>query len=218
MRVGLMASLLIAAVAAAEPTHHLDVDQTLLLLRTHKDGLASGFAHNHVIRAVDFSGDLSWDEAHPEATAMAITVQVGALAVDEQKIRATPGADFSSAISPEDRQKVRRNMLDEGQLDAKKFPTIAFRSTSVKPGRSFASGEPEKGTATLQVFGKLTLHGVTKEVSFPAKVTTTGTTVTGDAHFTFKTSDYGISPYSAALGTIKNRDEVELVLHLVGAP
>jgi polyisoprenoid-binding protein YceI len=43
-------------------------------------------------------------------------------------------------------------------FDVKQFPTIAFKSTSVKP--------TEEG---FEVTGDLTIHGVTKSITFPLK-------------------------------------------------
>ena len=102
-------------------------------------------------------------------------------------------------------QKVKENMLSDGQLDAAKFPTMRFVATKFFREESGA----------LQCIGQLTLHGVTKEVVFPVTVKTGDRVMEGDAKLRFKTSDFGVKPYSAALGLIKNRDEVELVLHLV---
>ena len=42
----------------------------------------------------------------------------------------------------------------------------------------------------------------------------TGHVRLGDASIRFKTSDFGVKPYSAALGLIRNKDEVELVVHV----
>lgn len=54
-----------------------------------------------------------------------------------------------------------------------------------------------------------------KELRFPIKVKSTERKMEGDAQVKFKTSDFGVKPYSAALGLIRNKDEVELVVHVV---
>ena len=104
-----------------------------------------------------------------------------------------------------DQKKVKENMLGDEQLDAKKFPSMSFVSTRVY--------REENGV--LQCLGKLTMHGVTKEVDFSLTVKTGDRVMEGDAKVKLRSSDFGVKPYSAALGLIKNKDEIELVLHLV---
>jgi polyisoprenoid-binding protein YceI len=91
-------------------------------------------------------------------------------------------------------------------FSAKEFPVIEFRSTSVKPA----------GDGALDVAGKLTLHGVTRDLA--VKVQETGRRagdgehpgVAGfEARFTIKRSDFGMD-YGVEQGSLG--DEVELVL------
>src|SRR2546430_15118707 len=50
-------------------------------------------------------------------------------------------------------------------FNAKQYPTISFKSTSVKKG---------EGANMLQVTGDLTMHGVTKSVTVPVELTGKG--------------------------------------------
>lgn len=50
---------------------------------------------------------------------------------------------------------------------------------------------------------------------FPIRVNRSDRQFEADANVRFKTSDFGVTPYSAALGLIRNKDEVELVVHVV---
>jgi polyisoprenoid-binding protein YceI len=87
------------------------------------------------------------------------------------------------------------------------FPTITFKSTSVK--------EVAKGK--LEVTGDFTLHGVTKRITFP--ITNAGSmagmqpgSVVGgftDGALTINRNDYGIKTYPGALG-----DEVAISLNI----
>ncbi len=89
-------------------------------------------------------------------------------------------------------------------LDAAKFPDITFKSTKVE----------KTGADTANVLGDLTLHGVTRPVTFVAKLIgagmnpvsktyTTGFEVSG----TVKRSDFGVKAYVPYIG-----DEVDLVI------
>jgi polyisoprenoid-binding protein YceI len=95
-------------------------------------------------------------------------------------------------------------------LDAHKFGEASFVSSKVE-----AKG-PDEGVIT----GKFTLHGVTKEISFPFKVLGFGTDPWGgyrtgiEANTTIKASDYGftwMNKPNPAVG-----DDVELNLLIEG--
>lgn len=201
-----MAFALVAFTAAAQPASwSLDLQATELAVKVFKTGAGASLAHDHVVVATKFTGKGSLDEAgKPESLALELTVPVNSLVPDEPEARRKYHLP-NTPVPEDDRKKVRANMLDEGQLDAAKFPNITFVVSKVYAEESGA----------LQCLGKLTLHGVTKELLFPIKVKIGERTAEGDASVRFKTSDFGIKPYSAALGLIKNKDEVELVVHVM---
>lgn len=107
-------------------------------------------------------------------------------------------------ISAKDRAEIQHTMLGPEVLDSQQFPEIRFRSTAV------AAAGPDQWT----VHGELTLHGQTHPIALKA---------TGDAgHYRgsvlLKQKDFGIKPYSAAGGTIKVKNEVEIVFEIFTAP
>jgi len=183
----------------------LDVAGTELAVKTWKTGAGASLAHDHVVRATKLSGGASLDEAGtPESLKLDLVVDVAALVPDEPEDRRKYHLP-NTPVPENDRKKVKENMLSDEQLDVAKFKVISFAVSKVYREESGA----------LQCLGKLTLHGVTKELLFPITVKSTDTRVEGDAQVKFKTSDFGVKPYSAALGLIRNRDEVELVVHVV---
>lgn len=94
-------------------------------------------------------------------------------------------------------------------LDAKQFPTINLKSQSLK----------KTGPNTYDVKAQLTLHGITKTISFqltqgrvgadPMGKQKTG----GDAKFTIKRSDYGMNFMQ---GPTKVGDEIEIMVGIEG--
>lgn len=92
-------------------------------------------------------------------------------------------------------------------FDVEKFPTITFKSTSVK--------EVAKGK--LEVTGDFTLHGVTKRITFPITNAGTmsgmqpGSIVAGftDGALTINRNDYGIKTFPGVLG-----DDVAISLNI----
>jgi polyisoprenoid-binding protein YceI len=75
-------------------------------------------------------------------------------------------------------------------FDVAKFPTATFTSKEIKAEK--------KDDSTHVISGDLTLHGVTKPVSIPAKVTVTDDGVTIDGHFTIDRREFDFGKKFAA--------------------
>jgi polyisoprenoid-binding protein YceI len=189
-----------AAAAAAE--HRVDPARSTLLVRLYKDGPASAFAHDHVVRATRFTGSVRYDPARPAESAVQVEVETAGLVADEPELRRR--LDLAE-MSDGTRRDVQRTMLGARQLGAEQHPRIAFRSTAVSV----------QGEGRLRVEGELSLHGETKPVSFPAEVELTGDGLRARATLRFRQSDFGIAPYRFAFGAVRNRDEVEMIVDLV---
>jgi polyisoprenoid-binding protein YceI len=63
-------------------------------------------------------------------------------------------------------------------FEVRRFPTAKFESTKIEPA---------------SITGKLTLHGVTKEITIPATITVNDTGLRIASEFTINRLDYGIS-------------------------
>jgi polyisoprenoid-binding protein YceI len=90
-------------------------------------------------------------------------------------------------------------------FDVAKFPTATFVSTSVD----------QKGDGST-VTGNLTLHGVTKQISFPAKIQVSEKSVNVVAEFFLKRFDFDIKYPGKANDLI--REEVVLKLKVTAEP
>jgi polyisoprenoid-binding protein YceI len=89
-------------------------------------------------------------------------------------------------------------------FDVAKYPEATFVSTAIKAG-----GE---GGASHTVTGNLTLHGVTKSVTFPATINVTPDVATVDSTFSINRKDFGINYAGAADNAI--RDNVVMTLKI----
>lgn len=105
-------------------------------------------------------------------------------------------------ISETDRAEIQKTMLGSSVLDIQKYPEIEFRSTRV-----------EKTAKGWLISGSLTLHGQTK----PVKVQATEESRHYRGSVAIKQTDFGITPVSAAGGSIKVKDEVRIEFDIVGA-
>jgi len=103
-----------------------------------------------------------------------------------------------------DTPKLTEHLQTPDFFDVAKFPQATFVSTEIRTGG-------EKG-ATHTVIGNLTLHGVTKSISFPATIVVAPDGITVDSTFSINRKDFGINFAGASDNLI--RDEVVLTLKI----
>ncbi len=180
----------------------IDTKRSLFVIQVFKDGAAAAFAHDHTVQATEMTGEVVADEKTPETAKVTVTIKTRTLVNDDPQTRRKFGLD--PTVPEKDRKAVEHSMKGDTQLDVARFPTISFSSTSV-----------EKAGDKLTLVGDFTLHGVTKRIKMPVTVGVDGDTLTGDGKVRFLQSDYNITPYSAFLGAVKNKNEVVLNVHLV---
>ncbi len=138
--------------------------------------------HEGVFEQID--GKLTLSDAGAP-TKLEITVNVGSL-----------------KIEPADLQG---HLLSADFFDAPKFPESKFTSSEIRS----KAGE---GGATHEIEGELTLHGVTKVVTFPAKIETSPTLAKGSTEFKINRKEWNIVYPGMAEDLIK--DDVLLKLSL----
>jgi len=95
-------------------------------------------------------------------------------------------------------------------FDAEKFPKGKFVSTAIKAGG-------ENG-ATHTISGNLELHGVTKGITFPAKIKIEPELVTVDAEFAINRKDFSIVYPGMPDDLIKDEVLIKLALRAKKAP
>jgi polyisoprenoid-binding protein YceI len=89
-------------------------------------------------------------------------------------------------------------------LDVAKYPEATFVSTAIKPGG-------ENG-ASHTVTGNLTMHGVTKSITFPATINVTSDAATVESSFSINRKDFRINFTGPTDNLI--RENVVLSLHV----
>ncbi len=121
-------------------------------------------------------------------------------------------AHLSTLTSDDDR---RDGQLKRQALETAKFPDATFTLTRpIELGSLPADGATLSATAT----GKLTLHGVTKEVSIGLKGTRRGGLMTVTGSMTIAFADFNIEPPSSfAVLSVDDHGVMELQLHFVHA-
>ena len=159
-------------------------------------GLLSAFGHEHTIALREFSGDVFATAGALDRGSLRLTIQAASLA------EVAPG--FSEA----DRKRIDRDVREKA-LEVSKFPEITFRSTARK------ARESGDGPTEVEIRGDLTLHGVTRSVTFPARVVLQNGLLTAHGEFRVRPSDNNVERLSAAAGAIKAADEIRLTFEIV---
>lgn len=196
----------ISPLTANSGEYVVDPDRSEMVVRLFKGGFASGLAHDHVIRASQFGGTMFWDPDQPASAKVEVRSDARALIIDEPEVRAR--YELEGELADDKRQDVQATMESAKQLDVEAYPDMLFRSTSV---RQFGNG-------SIEVSGDLTLHGSTRSIRFTTSPALEGGSLTASAEIDFLQSDFGIKPYSAMLGAVKNQDGAKLLVRLVATP
>jgi polyisoprenoid-binding protein YceI len=134
------------------------------------EGSTIGFTGSKVTGSHDggfngFTGTVQFNPAAPESSTVSVTIDMTTIFSDDERLTG--------------------HLMSEDFFDVENIPTASFTSTSVAPL------EGEGGTHT--VTGDLTLHGVTKTISFPATVEVTDSTFSTKAEFSINRSDFEIT-------------------------
>ena len=178
-----------------------------LYIQVYKDPttVAQALAHDHVVQAKNWTGKASYDPADPSACDIRVHVPVNSLEVDERGLREQLGYDTFPSDS--EREDIKAEMLGDKVLDADTYPTITFNSTGCE-----ADGD------RVKVTGDMTIHGVTNSVTVPMALKADDVNFSAKGSIKIKSSDYGMPPYSAGFGALKNQDTMILVVALHGKP
>ena len=133
------------------------------------------------------------------------TFEVVPTKLESSKI--TAEIDTNSIFTDNDR--LTNHLKSPEFFDVAKFPTSTFVSTAIEAG----SKAPKAKDATHTVTGNLTLHGVTKSISFPAKIAVNGDNATLDSEFFINRKDFGITYPGKANDLIRDEVVIKLAVH-----
>ncbi len=129
-----------------------------------------------------------------------LNVVDGKLAAEGSKIVIDMNSTWTKAGD-----RLTNHLKNEDFFDVPNFPTSTFATTAIE-----AEGDKQKVT------GNLTLHGVTKSISFPADIQVSDESVALRADFAINRFDFGIEFPGQADNLI--REEVVLTLDVKATP
>jgi polyisoprenoid-binding protein YceI len=85
------------------------------------------------------------------------------------------------------------SLFTEFEMLTNHLKSADFFEVRRHPTANFVSTKIEHGSGSTKITGKLTLHGVTKEVSFPAVVEISESGLALNSEFTLDRSDFGMN-------------------------
>jgi polyisoprenoid-binding protein YceI len=132
-----------------------------------------------------FTGKIQSPDGKPENSAIVAEIDIASLTVDEAKLT--------------------KHLKTPDFFDVERFPKATFVSTSVRPGG-------ENG-ATHTITGSLSLHGVMKSISFPAKVEISADAANAAAEFAIDRKDFGIVYPGMPDDLIRDEVLIKLSIH-----
>ena len=190
-------------------TMDLVVDQSVFAVVTHKDGIASGLAHDHFIHANNLKAAISG--ASTEDLAVDLVFDVAGLEVDE----VTQIAKWSAQLkelgiqkeeftrhSDKTSKKIHKAMWDKKQLNKEAFPQIKAQIKKVEQAQIVMG----KRTFAYRITVAITIVGKTVDKEFGANITYNEGVLNLEAATEARFTDFGIKPYSAMFGAVANQD------------
>ncbi len=169
-------------------THQLGPENATLQVKTYREGMAQKAGHDLVLDVTGWRCKVTSGE---DATPLTIE-----LSADPRSLRVRDGHGGAKPLSDKDRGDIAKN-IDKKVLGA---DAIDFRSTGVeRPG----------GDGRLHISGDLRIAGTARPLSFDLTMAADGRV---EGTIPLKQSEWSIKPYTALMGALKVRDDVEIVL------
>ena len=190
-------------------TYNFSDAKSLLYVQVFKDPdtLLAAFAHNHVIRATNWTGELEYDPQSPKSCSLDFSLPVNGLIPDEDNMRELVG--YGDTISNSDRSTIQGHMLDTNQLNGSRFSNITFTSTKCSASKGVSKGQ-------LTVDGKITILGIPVNISIPVDFEIKNNKFYASGKFDMSMWDFGMEPYSAFSGGVRNEEGLYYTFDMVG--
>jgi polyisoprenoid-binding protein YceI len=188
------------AVVARDPQaarYQLDASHSNFIAHAMAGGLLWFKGHDHLIAVRDFGGEAQLTPDQINSASLEINAKAASM------------VETSSVFTDQQKQIIDKE-LREIVLQPDQYPDITFRSTQVSGSKS--AGD----TYDLDVKGNLTLHGVTREITIPAKITVNGTELRAVGEFSIDRGDFKVKATSAVHGLVRVRDKIKFNFDIVG--
>lgn len=174
----------------------LSAGESKFIAHAQRGGLFWFKGHDHLIAAREFSGEAQITPDKISPASLQLIVKTDSM------------VETRDAFSEAQKQIINRE-LREIVLEPEKYPEIVFHSTEVS-GKIISANQYD-----LKITGDLTLHGITRRIVIPAKVTLNGNTMRAVGEFSIDRSDFKVKATSAFHGLVRVRKKVKFEFDIV---
>jgi len=184
-------------VNAASQRYRLDSSQSKFIAHALRGGLLWFKGHDHLVAIREFAGEAELTPDSISPASLEITAKAASM------------VETNSVFTDQQKQIINKE-LREIVLQPDQYPDITFRSTSVT-GKAAGGNQYD-----LKIAGNLTLHGVTRQITIPTKVTVTGNDLRAQGEFSVNRDDFKVKATSAAHGLVRVRNKITFTFDIVG--
>lgn len=188
---------------AGATLYQIDSQASVLHIFVYRGGTFARLGHNHVMTSKSVTGRV-WMRSQWPASGFELSFPVADLIVDDPDARRAAGTDFPPDIPAADKEGTRKNMLRKEVLDADTYPNVTVKSATI-----------EGSLQAPRITARITLKNATKEVIVPASIVMNGDRLTASGEFDVLQTDFGIKPFSVALGALEVQDRLQVRFNLV---
>jgi len=185
--------------------YRIDPQASALHILVYRGGTFAKLGHNHVMSSKSLTGRV-WMQPQFAASGFELSFPVADLIVDDPDARRAAGSDFPPDIPAADKEGTRKNMLRAEVLDGERYPRVEVKSAKV--GGSLQAP---------QVTARITIKDASRDVVVPVSAAVNGDRLTASGEFEILQTDFGIKPFSIALGALEVKDRLLVRFKLVAS-
>lgn len=186
--------------------YRLAPEQSKLHILVYRGGTMANLGHNHVVSSSTLSGYI-WLHDSLLRSGFRFTLAVNDLIVDDAQARKDEGTDFVSTVSDSARAGTRTNMLKPELLNGEHYPMIRLRSLGI-------TGDLTQS----QVQVRVTIKDQSRDLTVPVQLSADAQSLRVIGQFQIKQTEFGITPYSVAMGALQVQDQLTIKFELVAIP
>ncbi|WP_157994245.1 YceI family protein [Peristeroidobacter agariperforans] len=185
--------------------YQIDPQASVLHIFVYRGGTFARLGHNHVMTSKSVQGRV-WMRSQFASSGFELSFPVANLIVDDPDARRAAGTDFPPDIPDADKEGTRKNMLRKEVLDGESYPNVTVKSATV-----------EGSVQAPKITARITIKNASRDVVVPATIVMNGERLTASGEFEILQTDFGMKPFSVALGALEVQDRLRVRFNLVAA-
>jgi hypothetical protein len=161
----------------------------------------TGFGHEHGVVGKIKQGRINLAAAHDAGS---LAFDMTSFAADTPEARKFVGLEGATDASTQ--QQVNANMIGPDVLDVARYPTASFKIKQIEQ----LPKPSQHGLPQYQLTGDFSLHGVSRPIQVVAEAEDQNGWTHLRGGFTILQSQFGITPFTKALGAVGVADQLSV--------